>query len=670
MAFKLNKPQQEAVDHKDGPLLILAGAGSGKTRVITSRIAKLIASGVPPAHILAVTFTNKAAKEMRERVISTIGDKPKQLVVSTFHAFCLRVLKLDIERLGYKKNFTIYNMSDQRALVRNVMKEVRVNINSFDEGLFLNYIDRWKNKYILPNEITPQNDFETWAVNVYRLYMKYLKGYNAVDFNDLINLVIELFEQYPEVLERYRERFRYIMIDEYQDTNPSQYKLAMLLAAKYRNLAVVGDDDQSIYGFRGSDVSIILSFEKDFPEAKIIRLEENYRSTASILNVANELIAKNESRRAKKLFTSMGDGKRPRLVAADDDRAEAVWVAEDMMQRVVMRSTKYSDAAVLFRMNAQSRPFEEEFRVRNIPYTVVGAFEFYERKEVKDVLAYLKLFVNPEDDVSFLRIINFPRRGIGDGTVTKLTHESVEKNLPLYEVLLTAAKNPDIPDKAQKGIVELIGLVQKYGEIFKETKDIAGNVKEFLEETAFDGEVVMTSDTKEKAGKKLENIESLVNGIAEYQRSLKEPTLKGYLDRITLMNQEDTEEEEKKEGVTLLSIHSAKGLEFPFVYIVGMEQGILPHYKSVLPHEIEEERRLSYVAITRAREELTISYALARSRQGRMVETQPSLFLAEIPTHLLDRPSDASHPGAGEEGFAFYQRMKEKLMADSTAKNT
>lgn len=654
----MNPPQREAVEHKDGPLLILAGAGSGKTRVITYRIARLIERGVPPSAILAVTFTNKAAAEMRERVKHTVGEKPKNLVASTFHSFCLRVLKHDIDRLGYKKNFTIYDTSDQRALVRNAMKEAKVSINHFDEGLFLYRIDQWKNRFILPNKVMPENDFEISAANVYRLYQKYMKGYNAVDFNDLINLVIELYETCPEVLERYRERFRYIMIDEYQDTNPSQYRLVKLLADKYKNLAVVGDDDQSIYGFRGSDVSIILSFERDYPDAKIIRLEENYRSTSSILSVANTLIRKNENRRAKTLFTNSGEGTKPKLFAAETDRAEAVAVADDILTKATMKGIPYKDFAILFRMNAQSRPFEEELRIRRIAYTVVGAFEFYDRKEVKDVLAYLKLFVNPEDEVSLLRIINFPKRGIGDSTVAKLTQEAITKNLPLYEVLLTAVNLPDIPDKAQKGIIDLVRTLQKYNELAKEGRDVAGIVNAFLEETAYHSEVLNDSDTKEKAQKKLENIEELVNGIAQYQKSVREPSLKGYLDAILLMNDQ---EEDESEGVTLLSIHSSKGLEFPYVYLVGMEEGIIPHYKSVTPAEVEEERRLCYVAITRARKELTLSYALTRTRQGKPVDTAPSKFLTDIPSEHLDSSVDAPAAG-GDDGFSFYQRMKDQVL--------
>ncbi|MEK6794774.1 MAG: UvrD-helicase domain-containing protein [Spirochaetota bacterium] len=654
----MNAPQREAVEHKDGALLILAGAGSGKTRVITYRIARLIERGVPPSAILAVTFTNKAAAEMRERVKLTVGSKPKNLVASTFHSFCLRVLKHDIDKLGYKKNFTIYDTSDQRALVRNAMKEAKVSINHFDEGLFLYRIDQWKNRFIHPGKVMPENDFEISAATVYRLYQKYLKGYNAVDFNDLINLVIELYESHPEVLERYRERFRYIMIDEYQDTNPSQYRLVKLLADKYKNLAVVGDDDQSIYGFRGSDVSIILSFERDYPNAKIIRLEENYRSTSAILTVANALIRKNENRRAKTLFTNAGEGTKPRLFAAENDRAEATAVGDDILTKATMNGIPYKDFAILFRMNSQSRPFEEELRIRKISYTVVGAFEFYDRKEVKDVLAYCKLFVNPEDEVSLLRIINFPRRGIGDGTVAKLTQEAITKNLPLYEVLLTAINLPDIPEKAQRGIIELVRLIQKYNELAKEGKDVAGIVNAFLEETAYHSEVLNESDTKDKAQKKLENIEELVNGMAQYQKSVREPSLKGYLDAILLMNDQ---EEEESEGVTLLSIHSSKGLEFPYVYLVGVEEGILPHYKSVTPGEIEEERRLCYVAITRARKGLTLSYAMNRTRQGKTIDTAPSKFLTDIPSDNLDSSIDAPTAG-GDDGFSFYQRMKEQVL--------
>lgn len=666
MAFRLNRQQQEAVAHRDGPLLILAGAGSGKTGVITHRIVHLIKQGIPPYNILAVTFTNKAAKEMKERVTGMLNENPKHLVLSTFHAFAMRILRGEITRLGYKKNFTIYGTSDQKSLLRSIMKEVRVDINSFDEGLFLWYIDQWKNRLITPSEIVPKEKVEEWAKKVYELYNTYLKGYNALDFNDLISLVITLFEEHPDVLEKYQERFRYIMVDEYQDTNPAQYRLISLLAQKYRNLVVVGDDDQSIYAFRGADIRIILSFEEDYPEAKVIRLEENYRSTSAILNTANALIANNGARREKTLFTQMEGGSAPRVISCDDEREEAAFVVEDIYTKAALKGIPYHSFAVLYRVNAQSRLFEEELRMKGIPYRVVGAFEFYERKEIKDIISYLKVFHNPEDEVSLLRIINTPRRGIGDGTVVKLTQRGIEEGLPLYEVLLTAIHMSSVPARAQKGIKDFIDLIQTYRERFQEEEcNITETVNRLLDELAYHSEVLNTSDTKEKATRKLENIESLVAGIGEYERRTKNSSLKGYLDRIMLVNQEEKNAEENQRGVTLLSIHSAKGLEFPFVYLVGMEDGYLPHFKCSSDEEVAEERRLCYVAITRAKQDLTFSYAVSRRKRGKKIETVPSVFLSEIPEHLLQ---GAVSVGDGvtvgeDEGFAFYQKMKEKFMS-------
>lgn len=632
----LNDEQKKAIEHMEGPLLALAGAGSGKTRVITERIANLIKNGVSPSQILAVTFTNKAAAEMRERITKLLKEKPKQLVVSTFHSFCVRVLKADIEKIGYKKNFTIYSSSDSKTLIRNVLREIKVNTLNYDENLFAWYIDGWKNKLLKPYEITPSNDIENIAVRVYETYQSYLKGYNALDFNDLINLTIELYIGHPDILNKYQERFKYIMIDEYQDTNYAQYKLTSLLASKYRNIVVVGDDDQSIYAFRGADVSNILSFEEEYHDAKVITLTKNYRSTKAILEAAHAVITNNTQRKDKKVVAEKEEGVPPLIMPCEDEREEAQYVADSIIQSVMTKRAQYEDFAVLFRMNAQSRLFEEAFRVRGIPYTVVGAFQFYERKEIKDILAYLNLFVNPEDEVSLLRVINIPKRGIGAVAINKLNEKSIEKGVSLYETLWNAESMEDIPPKAKEGVKDFLEIIEHYHELFNVDSDtlekpkLYENINRFLDAIAYHNEILNSSDTKEMGSKKIENVESLMNGILEYERTNKNATLKNYLDRILLMSAEENEDEDEQRGVMLMSIHSAKGLEFSHVYIAGMEEGIIPHHKSSSDMEIEEERRLCYVAMTRAKKTLTLTYCRTRTRQGRQIECTPSIFLEEM----------------------------------------
>lgn len=636
MSLLPNKEQKEAIEHIDGPLLALAGAGSGKTRVITERIAYLIKKGIYPNNILAVTFTNKAAAEMRERIVLLLKEKPKGLIISTFHSFCLRVLKAEINKLGYKNNFTIYSSSDSRTLIRSILREIKVNTLNYDENLFAWYIDKYKNNLIKPSEVEPHDDLEKIAKRVYEVYQNYLKGYNSLDFNDLINLTIDLFIEFPEILDKYQERFKYIMIDEYQDTNLAQYKLTSLLASKYKNIAVVGDDDQSIYGFRGAEISNILSFEKQYKDAKIITLTKNYRSTKAILEAAHAVISNNTQRKDKKVTAEGEDGIPPDIISCEDEREEAKFIAESIINYSITKKLNYENFAVLFRMNAQSRLFEEAFRLRGLPYTVVGAFQFYERKEIKDILAYLNLFVNPEDEVSLLRVINIPKRGIGATAINNLNEISVKNGESLYQTLLNYNNIDDIPPRAKTGIKDFLDIIERYNNIFTVDKNalekpkLYENINKFLDEIAYHNEVLNSSDTKEQGNKKIENIESLMNGIAEYERGNKNATLKNYLDRILLMSMEENNEEEKKKGIMLMSIHSAKGLEFPYVYIAGMEDGILPHHKSVSEKEIEEERRLCYVAMTRAKKHLTLTHCLSRTRMGKKVECLPSIFLEEM----------------------------------------
>ena len=639
MSLLPNEEQREAIEHINGPLLALAGAGSGKTRVITERIAYLIKKGIEPSSILAVTFTNKAAAEMRERIILLLKEKPKQLVISTFHSFCVRVLKAEIDKLGYKNNFSIYSSSDSKILIRNILREIKINTLNYDENLFAWYIDRYKNNLIKPYEVEPHDDLEKIAKRVYEVYQSYLKGYNALDFNDLINLTIDLYIEFLEVRNKYQERFKYIMIDEYQDTNFAQNKLTNLLAEKYRNIVVVGDDDQSIYAFRGAEISNILSFEKEYPDAKIITLTKNYRSTKAILEAAHAVISNNINRKDKKVVAVGEEGIPPDIISCEDEREEAKFVADSIVNYSITKNLNYENFAVLFRMNAQSRLFEEAFRLRGLPYTVVGAFQFYERKEIKDILAYLNLFVNPEDEVSLLRVINTPKRGIGSVAINNLNEISVKNGVSLYQTLLDYNNIDDIPPKAKTGIKDFLDVIEKYHNIFTIDKNdknllekpkLYENINKFLDEIAYHSEILNSSDTKEQGSKKMENVESLMNGILEYERGNKNATLKNYLDRILLMSMEENEEDEKKKGIMLMSIHSAKGLEFPYVYISGMEEGILPHHKSSSEKEIEEERRLCYVAMTRAKKHLTLTYCLSRNKMGKKVECAPSIFLEEM----------------------------------------
>lgn len=634
-----NEEQREAIEYINGPLLVLAGAGSGKTRVITERIAYLIKKGINPSNILAVTFTNKAASEMRERIISLLKEKPKQLVISTFHSFCVRVLKSEIEKLGYKNNFSIYSSSDSKTLIRNVLREIKVNTLNYDENIFAWHIDRYKNNLIKPYEVAPHDDLEEIAKRVYEIYQSYLKGYNALDFNDLINLTIDLFIEFPEVLDRYQERFKYIMIDEYQDTNFAQYKLTSLLASKYKNIAVVGDDDQSIYAFRGGDISNILSFENEYPNAKVITLTKNYRSTKAILEAAHAVISNNENRKDKQVVAVGEEGVPPEIISCEDERDEAKFVADSIVNYSITKKLNYENFAVLFRMNTQARLFEEVFRERGLPYTLVGTLQFYERKEIKDILAYLNLFVNPEDEVSLLRVINIPKRGIGSVAINNLNEISVKNGNSLYQTLLDYENIDDIPPKAKTGIKDFIEIIEHYHNIFnidKNDKNILekpklyDNINKFLDDIAYHNEILNSSDTIEQGNKKIENVDAFMNGILEYEKGNRKATLKNYLDRILLMSMEETEEEEKKKGIMLMSIHSAKGLEFPYVYIAGMEEGILPHHKSSSEKEIEEERRLCYVAMTRAKKHLTLTHCLSRNKMRKKVECSPSIFLEEM----------------------------------------
>jgi len=638
---KLNPPQQQAVSHTEGALLILAGAGSGKTQVITSRIVHLLKDKrIPPDNILAVTFTNKAAREMKERVAAMAGKMAEGIVISTFHSLGVRILRRDIRVLGFKPNFSIYSSSDQAGVLRQAMREREIDPKQCDPDMILWRISAAKNRLIGPGEFKPESSdrFELAAAAVYPRYQELLKGFNAIDFDDIIMLSVKLLQSSPAILEHWRERFRYIMVDEYQDTNASQYLLISLLAKKHGNLCVVGDDDQSIYGWRGAEVQNILNFGHDYPGCKVIKLEQNYRSTSSILDAANSVIRNNPVRTDKALWTASGQGRGIDLIVAANEDEEAAKVVEGMLLEQFKGKLAWSDMAVLYRSNAQSRAFEERLRLERIPYIVVGGQQFYERKEVKDAIAYLKVIDNPSDEASLLRIINFPRRGIGDGTLLRLNQWSMEHDVPLFEALGRVREISDISESSKKAVAAfhtmMKGVIAGFGDY-----RLGEQVNALFNRLRIEDEIYRTLNDAAQARKRIENIEQVVNSLAAFEEQNPRGTLSAFLERISLMDEDksDSDKERGHNSVTLMSLHSSKGLEFDHVWLVGMEEDLLPHKRSIEEDpSCAEERRLCYVGITRARRHLTISRCLTRRKYGAIEERQPSRFLAEIPEHLLN----------------------------------
>lgn len=627
---KLNDRQKEAVVTTEGPLLILAGAGSGKTRVLTHRIAYLIKEKrVSPANILAITFTNKAAQEMKDRVESLLG-YVGDIWVSTFHSACVRILRRDIEKIGYDKNFVIYDTQDQKSLVSDCIKELDLNEKQYTPKGMLSAISKAKDKMISPDEYLLEfgNDYRNKKVaDVYKLYQKKLKKDNALDFDDIIIKTIELFKKDEGILRYYQDKFRYIMVDEYQDTNRPQYEFVNLLAKRYRNLCVVGDDDQSIYGWRGADIKNILDFEKDYPEAKVIKLEQNYRSTQIILDAANNVIDNNIKRKKKQLWTDNKDGEKIIVCEVQNEREEANFII-DRIKDLIANGKKYSDFAILYRTNAQSRIFEEACMMNDIPYKLVGALRFYDRKEIKDIIAYLRILVNPYDDVSLKRIINVPKRGIGESTVSALEQYAREHDTSMYFA---------IPN------VELKGRARKVLDNFKNFIDDLINQLDFmniievidyiLEKTGYMDEL-KADDTKESESR-IENINEFIRAAREFIETSEDKSLESFLSGITLVSDIDTAGD-IGESVVLMTLHSAKGLEFPVVFMAGMEEGIFPSSMSFIDeHELEEERRLCYVGITRAKERLFMTYARTRNLYGKPQYNTASRFINEIPQDLI-----------------------------------
>lgn len=642
----LNNEQREAVFHTEGPLLILAGAGSGKTRVLTHRIAYLIdEKGVNPWNILAITFTNKAAGEMRERVDRIVGFGSESIWVSTFHSTCVRILRRYIDRLGYGTNFTIYDADDQKTLMKDVCKQLQIDTKIYKERALLSAISSAKDEMITPDEfeLNAAGDYHKQRIaKVYREYEKQLKANNALDFDDLLVKTVQLLQTQPDILEYYQERFRYIMVDEYQDTNTVQFKLISILAKKYKNLCVVGDDDQSIYKFRGANIKNILNFEEVFEDARVIKLEQNYRSTETILNAANGVIRNNYGRKDKSLWTENGEGDKINFQQFDDAFEEANYVVNDIRKKVEDGSRSYNDHAILYRTNAQSRMFEEKLVTANIPYKVIGGINFYARKEIKDLLAYLKTIDNGQDDLAVKRIINIPKRGIGLTTINRVQENATERNVRFYEALLTADMIPGIGRSAAK-LTSFVALIEHFKESAKNMLP-SELMKEILDYTGYIED--LEADSKEEAEDRIANIDELLNKIAAYEESCEDerPTLSGFLEEVALVADIDGLDE-SNDYVVLMTLHSAKGLEFPEVYLVGMEDGLFPSYMTITaddPAEVEEERRLCYVGITRAMENLTMTCAKRRMVRGETQYNKMSRFLKEIPVYLFDIKGNVS----------------------------
>ena len=680
----LNPPQQEAVFHTEGPLLILAGAGSGKTRVLTHRIAHLIADkGVNPFNILAITFTNKAAQEMRERVDKLTGADGMSVWVATFHSTCVRILRRYIDRLGYDNRFTIYDSDDQKTLMKEICRKLNIDTKKYKERSLLAQISHAKDEMITPDEMEMNagGDFNQKKVaQVYREYQAALKSNNALDFDDLLVKTVELFQNCGDVLESYQEKFRYIMVDEYQDTNTVQFKFVSLLAARYGNLCVVGDDDQSIYKVRGANIGNILGFERVFPDAKVIRLENNYRSTTNILNAANEVIANNAARKEKRLWTENPEGEKLHFRQFMNGFEEAEYVIGDIAKKKREHLADYRECAILYRTNAQSRLFEEKCLKANIPYKIVGGINFYARKEIKDLLCYLKTIDNSADDLAVRRILNVPKRGIGATTVGRVQDYADYMNVSFYDALRVAEEVPSIGRSLNK-IEEFVTFIQSL-----KSKAQAYSVTEILEEvidlTGYVDEL-KAEDTEESRAR-IENIDELISKTVSYEEAMKaegrEATLSGFLEEIALIADIDTVDPDQ-DYVLLMTLHSAKGLEFPYVYLAGMEDGMFPSSMCIFsddPTDMEEERRLCYVGITRAMKELTLTSARQRLVRGETQYNKVSRFVREIPRELVElgttiqehKPSMQETPSPKNSYMQMRQTFRAKPFEAQTFKVT
>ena len=632
----LNKEQQQAVQHTEGPLLILAGAGSGKTKVLTVRIAHLLAQGVNPYEILAITFTNKAAKEMKSRVEGLVGDVANRIWLSTFHSFCAKFLRFEIDSfLGYNSNFTIYDTSDSQAVIKAALKALNLDDKYYPVGAMIAAISDAKNQLLFASDFRKQaRDFYQQKVaDVYEYYERELRKNNALDFDDLLLVAVKLLQSNTAVLDKYSHRFRYVMIDEYQDTNHAQYLLAKLLASHWKNIAVVGDADQSIYAWRGADIQNILDFEKDYPNCRSIKLEQNYRSTKIILDAANAVIDNNEGRPEKNLWTDKTEGTKIQHFTAQSEHEEAAFIGDTIAKKHDIHDVPYGDMAILYRTNAQSRVLEEALIKRALPYTMVGGTKFYDRKEIKDVLAYLRVLYNPFDDLSLLRIINVPKRSIGATTVAKLQDYAREKGTSLFMTLTQLHLIDSIKGKTKEKLEEFgILIFTLVSEM--EDKTVLDILESILDRTSYLAQLEESTDPQDQA--RAENIGELLSVAKDFQDTNPSGTVEDFLEQVALVNDVDSFEQEEAK-VTLMTLHAAKGLEFPIVFLCGLEEGLFPHSRTLMnPEEIEEERRLAYVGITRAEKELYISNATTRTVFGRTSSYLPSRFIDEIPEELVD----------------------------------
>lgn len=632
----LNKEQQQAVQHTEGPLLILAGAGSGKTKVLTVRIAHLLAQGVNPYEILAITFTNKAAKEMKSRVEGLVGDVANRIWLSTFHSFCAKFLRFELDNfLGYNSNFTIYDTSDSQAVIKAALKALNLDDKYYPVGAMIAAISDAKNKLLFASDFRKQaRDFYQQKVaDVYEYYERELRKNNALDFDDLLLVAVKLLQSNEAVLDKYSKRFRYVMIDEYQDTNHAQYLLAKLLASHWKNIAVVGDADQSIYAWRGADIQNILDFEKDYPNCTSIKLEQNYRSTKIILDAANAVIENNEGRPKKNLWTDKTEGTKIQHFTAQSEHEEAAFIGDTIAKKHDIHGVPYGDMAILYRTNAQSRVLEEALIKRALPYTMVGGTKFYDRKEIKDVLAYLRVLYNPFDDLSLLRIINVPKRSIGATTVAKLQDYARANGTSLFMTLTQLHLVDTIKGKTKEKLEEFgILIFTLVAEM--EDKTVLDILESILDRTGYLAQLEESTDPQDQA--RAENIGELLSVAKDFQDTNPTGTVEDFLEQVALVNDVDSFEQEESK-VTLMTLHAAKGLEFPIVFLGGLEEGLFPHSRTLMnPEEIEEERRLAYVGITRAEKELYISNATTRTVFGRTSSYLPSRFIDEIPEELVD----------------------------------
>jgi DNA helicase-2/ATP-dependent DNA helicase PcrA len=668
----LNPQQRQAVETIRGPVLILAGAGTGKTRVITFRIAHLIEKGIAPGNILAVTFTNKAAREMQDRVKKLIprpakrqdGEKPERATICTFHSLCVRILRQHIELLGYKKNFVIYDESEQLGAVKKILSQISAKGEKTDPSAILSLLSRYKNGGSQASFAEP--GVAAMAEHIKKRYDSALRACNAVDFDDLILLTLRLFTEHPEALEACRAKYRYVMVDEYQDTNAAQFNLVHLLTKEHRNFCVVGDDDQSIYGWRGADITNLLDMEKHYPEVKVVKLEQNYRSTNTILHAANAIIKNNARRRGKQLWSQKGQGEKILLHAFESDELEARSVVEQIEYARMASRVPWSDQAILFRTNLQSRALETALRQASIRYHLIGGQSYFDRREVKDFLAYLKMFINPNDDISLLRIANVPARGLSDVTMERLLAASHERTCSVF----AAMKNPTVTTtfltKTRESIEEFVEFVERTRALLHDGQSLALQVwaDRFLEETGYIADLRRSEKTAEASENRVRNLKDMVATLDRGQPATPQPAerLQTFLEEVTLDSDREEEKEVQGEAVTLITMHSCKGLEFPNVYVVGLEDGLLPHSRSKVEGTMDEERRLFYVAITRAMNSLSISHCAGRKKYGQMMPCHPSPFLKELPPELVELADEkAKQPVTVDSGKGRFDAMRSML---------